>query len=367
VGAVVVFICRLLRLSLQTSFMFKVRTGNTASAGRRVASPAQGHPNVNSLPGAEIKSFVSDRGAGQAKPGRALKVLPPSLLAGLKPQPGRAFKGLPPGLLAGLQPQPGNKRKRSEADDFGVASSANFSIVARKSMDATDTRQPRLQPAILIAASSVRSNCFGASVAEEIVQEQSHGNACQAGVACVSWKQDAGSESHKRRRYNVQVKIEQALSKHVATRSQMQAPTLDRARLAAQIENALHKALVGDEKAYTIQARSILFNLNDSLNTDFRSMLAIGFIHPEEVPRLSPEQMSSYEKTVRRARVRMDGRAEVQTDWVAKHAPAHVDGVLMCDSCLGSKTMYFQLQTRRCDEAMTTYVRCLSCDARWKF
>merc|ERR1712216_46752 len=134
-------------------------------------------------------------------------------------------------------------------------------------------------------------------------------------------------------RYTVRVRLERVLAKHAAATSQSSAP--DPEKIAAQVESALDRAFGSNEKTYTSQARTIIFNLNDPKNVDFRSMLAFGFIRPEEVPHLSPEQMASYEQTVRRARVRKDGREEVQTDWDVKHAPGHVDGVLICDTCWG--------------------------------
>jgi DNA-directed RNA polymerase subunit M/transcription elongation factor TFIIS len=38
----------------------------------------------------------------------------------------------------------------------------------------------------------------------------------------------------------------------------------------------------------------------------------------------------------------------------------------VCRKCRKNKTTHYQLQTRSADEPMTTFVTCLTCDARWK-
>lgn len=259
-------------------------------------------------------------------------------------------KGIGLSVLAGLK-QESHSLKADSADSGG---SSNVS--------------PADCQGGVAAISQVQLSCFGASVAEELVGPSKETNAIdlQNGLLCSSIVhiRSRESESQGRRRWVVQQKIEQALTKHAYPTLQNSA--LNHAGLAAQLESALHDALGNEEKKYTKQARSILFNLNDPQNTDFRSMLAIGFIRPKEVPHLSAEQMASYERTVRRDRMRKAGREEIDKDWDAKHALAYAEGVLACDRCWGTQTTHFQLQTRRCDEAATTYVMCMTCHERWK-
>ena len=38
-----------------------------------------------------------------------------------------------------------------------------------------------------------------------------------------------------------------------------------------------------------------------------------------------------------------------------------------CSRCKKNKCSYYQLQTRSCDEPMTTFVKCLNCSKQWKF
>lgn len=46
---------------------------------------------------------------------------------------------------------------------------------------------------------------------------------------------------------------------------------------------------------------------------------------------------------------------------------ANVEGMFKCGKCKTYKTTYYQLQTRSCDEPLTTFVTCLNCNNRWKF
>ena len=38
-----------------------------------------------------------------------------------------------------------------------------------------------------------------------------------------------------------------------------------------------------------------------------------------------------------------------------------------CGRCQKNQCTYYQLQTRSCDEPMTTFVRCTNCGHNWKF
>lgn len=44
-----------------------------------------------------------------------------------------------------------------------------------------------------------------------------------------------------------------------------------------------------------------------------------------------------------------------------------VTDMYKCGVCKKNKTSYYSLQTRSCDEPMTTFVKCLVCGNKWKF
>jgi len=136
--------------------------------------------------------------------------------------------------------------------------------------------------------------------------------------------------------------------------------------LGAEIEQALADQCT-TEKEYLSQARSILFNLKDSKNPTFRFKLMVGFYKPEQVPKLTAEDMASDEKNAERAKLRKYSMEEIQSDWALKNGQLRLTGMFTCGKCKGTKTTYFQMQTRSSDEPMTTFVTCLTCNNRWKF
>eukprot|EP00401_Gymnodinium_catenatum_P030583 CAMPEP_0117533188 /NCGR_PEP_ID=MMETSP0784-20121206/39759_1 /TAXON_ID=39447 /ORGANISM="" /LENGTH=251 /DNA_ID=CAMNT_0005329613 /DNA_START=84 /DNA_END=836 /DNA_ORIENTATION=+ len=168
------------------------------------------------------------------------------------------------------------------------------------------------------------------------------------------------SETLPRRRAAVRQKAFDALCRHVKNR-----PTTRLFTLATEVERALHVEFAGNEKEYFSKARSVLFNLGDPQNIDFRSKLLVGFIAPSEVPHLTASDMASHEKEVDRAKMRKLAMQEIDADWDSKRSASDVPGLLQCERCNGSRTTYFQLQTRSGDEPMTTYAACLECDHRW--
>lgn len=137
--------------------------------------------------------------------------------------------------------------------------------------------------------------------------------------------------------------------------------------LASEVEEALNKHFSGKQDEYMKQARSILFNLNDKKNLTFRFKLLVGFFKPEKLPHLTAEDMASDEKKKEREQQRKYAMEEIQTDWALKNGQQNISGTFTCGKCKGTKTTYFQLQTRSSDEPMTTFVTCITCNNRWKF
>merc|ERR1711933_168763 len=137
--------------------------------------------------------------------------------------------------------------------------------------------------------------------------------------------------------------------------------------LANDIERALNKTLGKKREAYLNQARSILYNLKDSKNPTFRFKIMVGFYKPDDIPTLTAEDMASDEKNAERAKQRQYAMEEIQSDWALKHGQQRICGMFTCGKCKGTRTTYFQMQTRSSDEPMTTFVTCLTCNNRWKF
>jgi len=140
----------------------------------------------------------------------------------------------------------------------------------------------------------------------------------------------------------------------------------DPVTLADEIDQAIHGAFRKKED-YMAHARSVLFNLKDKKNQSFKFKLMVGFFSPQQVPTLTAEDMASDEKNEERSKLRKFAMEEIQTDWALKNGDLRFTGMFTCGKCKGTKTTYFQLQTRSSDEPMTTFVTCITCNNRWKF
>mmetsp|Transcript_19496 Transcript_19496/g.54450 ORF Transcript_19496/g.54450 Transcript_19496/m.54450 type:complete len:335 (-) Transcript_19496:129-1133(-) len=140
----------------------------------------------------------------------------------------------------------------------------------------------------------------------------------------------------------------------------------DPVELSVEIDEALHSVFPKKDE-YLAQARSVLYNLKDKKNPTFRFKVLVGFFKPSQVPKLTAEDMASIEKSNERAKQRKYAMEEIQADWALKHGQLNLTGMFTCGKCKGTKTTYFQMQTRSSDEPMTTFVSCLTCNNRWKF
>lgn len=149
--------------------------------------------------------------------------------------------------------------------------------------------------------------------------------------------------------------------------SQKTSTMRDPIKLAEEIEEELHKVWPNKKDAYMNQARSILFNLKDTKNATFRFKVVVGFFQPDQLPKLTAEDMASDEKNAERAKQRQYAMEALDQGWALKNGQQLTTGMFTCGKCKGNKTTYFQMQTRSSDEPMTTFVTCLTCGNRWKF
>jgi transcription elongation factor S-II len=243
---------------------------------------------------------------------------------------------------------------------------------------------PDVSALVLKRSTSAVSN----SASQDVVTQDSMGGASQVSEAQTSpglARQDSllvrtdsnqteeNGESSKARqqRNKVKEKIMEALGKEEEEDvGEMEDSMRDPESLANDIEQALYDQLKGerdDLKEYLSQARSILFNLKDKKNMNFRFKLMVGYFKPEELPKMTTEQMASDSKAAERAKMRKEAAEEIQTDWALRNGQLRISGTFTCGKCKGTKTTYFQMQTRSSDEPMTTFVTCLGCNNRWKF
>eukprot|EP00747_Dinoflagellata_sp_TGD_P165506 gnl/TRDRNA2_/TRDRNA2_186849_c0_seq1.p1 gnl/TRDRNA2_/TRDRNA2_186849_c0~~gnl/TRDRNA2_/TRDRNA2_186849_c0_seq1.p1 ORF type:complete len:393 (+),score=94.54 gnl/TRDRNA2_/TRDRNA2_186849_c0_seq1:77-1180(+) len=187
----------------------------------------------------------------------------------------------------------------------------------------------------------------------------------------MSAEEEAKAKKREEQRGKVRQKLLECLGKEEEIEvkgedEEMTEQMRDPVALANEMEEALNEQLP-EEKDYLNQARSILFNLKDTKNLDFRFKLMVGVFKPEHVPKLTPEDMASDERNQARNKLKAEAMAEIESDWAMRHGGVNITGMFTCGKCKGTKTTYFQMQTRSSDEPMTTFARCLTCGNRWKF
>jgi transcription elongation factor S-II len=121
------------------------------------------------------------------------------------------------------------------------------------------------------------------------------------------------------------------------------------------------------EKEYLQQIRSIKYNLSDAKNPNFKSKVLLGYFQDTSFPKLKADDMASAAKNEEREATRKRTLEECQSDWGTRHGAIQESGMFQCGKCKGTRTTYFQMQTRSADEPMTTFVTCLNCKNKWKF
>ncbi|KAJ8552890.1 hypothetical protein K7X08_020283 [Anisodus acutangulus] len=134
-------------------------------------------------------------------------------------------------------------------------------------------------------------------------------------------------------------------------------------RVAVQVETAMFEKWGRSNGAQKFKYRSIMFNIKDPNNPDFRRKVLIGQYSPRSIIELSPEDMASDERQKENKKIKEKSLFNSELGGPPK---ASTDK-FKCGRCGKNQTTYYQMQTRSADEPMTTYVTCVNCDNRWKF
>ncbi|URE07840.1 Transcription elongation factor A protein [Musa troglodytarum] len=137
----------------------------------------------------------------------------------------------------------------------------------------------------------------------------------------------------------------------------------DPIRMAVALESVLFEKLGASTGAHKHKYRSIMFNLKDNNNKDFRRRVLLGHVKPEEIVNMTAEDMASDER--KRANKQIKEKALFECERGA--APKATTDQFKCGRCGQRKTTYYQMQTRSADEPMTTFVTCVNCNNHWKF
>nr|XP_016444806.1 PREDICTED: transcription elongation factor TFIIS-like [Nicotiana tabacum]XP_016444807.1 PREDICTED: transcription elongation factor TFIIS-like [Nicotiana tabacum] len=134
-------------------------------------------------------------------------------------------------------------------------------------------------------------------------------------------------------------------------------------RVAVQVETAMFDKWGRSNGAQKFKYRSIMFNIKDPNNPDFRRKVLLGQYPPRSIIELSPEDMASDERQQENQKIKEKALFNSQLGG----PPVASTDKFKCGRCGKNQTTYYQMQTRSADEPMTTYVTCVNCDNRWKF
>jgi len=144
---------------------------------------------------------------------------------------------------------------------------------------------------------------------------------------------------------------------------------------AGEVESAINTWSNGNKSSYTEKVRDLVFNLKK--NTDIREQVIFGQVTPDELPRMSAEQLQTEEKAKEVAETVNKLRDSRRLDWERANEKkinemCGIRGEMLkaslftCGRCKSIKTTSTQKQTRSADEPMTVFVLCLNCGNRWK-
>ncbi|KVI07086.1 transcription elongation factor TFIIS-like [Cynara cardunculus var. scolymus] len=142
-----------------------------------------------------------------------------------------------------------------------------------------------------------------------------------------------------------------------------EANACDPYRVAVSVESAMFEKWGRSNGAQKFKYRSIMFNIKDPKNPDFRRKILLGHVKPERILELTPEEMASTERQMQNVKIKEKALFECERGG----PPKATTDQFRCGRCGKRKCTYYQLQTRSADEPMTTFVTCVNCDNHWKF
>ncbi|KAK9733239.1 hypothetical protein RND81_04G053800 [Saponaria officinalis] len=137
----------------------------------------------------------------------------------------------------------------------------------------------------------------------------------------------------------------------------------DPIRVAVTVESVMFENWGRSTGAHKFKYRSILFNIKDQNNPDFRRKVLLGEIKPERICNLTTEDMASEQRRQQNKEI----EEKKLFDCERSGAPKATTDQFKCGRCGQRKCTYYQLQTRSADEPMTTFVTCVNCNNHWKF
>lgn len=142
------------------------------------------------------------------------------------------------------------------------------------------------------------------------------------------------------------------------------ARSIDPIRVAVSVETIMFETLGLSKGVNKTKYRSIIFNIRDPNNPDFRRRILLGEIRPVDLINLTAEEMASDQRKLENQEIKKKALFECERGNNTQKASTDQ---FKCAKCKQRKCTYFQMQTRSADEPMTTFVTCVNCNNRWKF
>jgi len=134
-------------------------------------------------------------------------------------------------------------------------------------------------------------------------------------------------------------------------------------RVAVSVESVMFEKLGRSNGPQKFKYRSIMFNMKDEKNPDFRRKVLLGRVKPEVLITMTADEMASDERQNKNKEIKVKALFECSRG----NGPQATTDEFKCGRCGQRKCTYYQMQTRSADEPMTTYVTCTNCNKRWKF
>jgi transcription elongation factor S-II len=133
--------------------------------------------------------------------------------------------------------------------------------------------------------------------------------------------------------------------------------------IAGRCEDMIFNEFKNTDVKYKNRVRSRVINLKDAKNPKFRESVRLGIITPDQLAKMTSEEMASDDLK--------NLRAKFTKEAIDDHQMARTQGaktsLLICGKCKKNNVVYSEMQTRSADEPMTTFAYCQECGHRWKF
>lgn len=201
---------------------------------------------------------------------------------------------------------------------------------------------------------------------ERVVKQENHGSTMKRPPPKGPPKLTSMVKSNDALRDKVRELLVEALSKVCSEADESMRPEVeacDPIRVAVSVESVMFDNWGRSTGAHKFKYRSVMFNLKDPNNPDFRRRVLLGEVKPERICNLSPYEMASTQRQLENQQI----EEKKLFDCERGGPPKATTDQFRCGRCGQRKCTYYQLQTRSADEPMTTFVTCVNCNNHWKF